>query len=301
MLRGTSSVKLDGCPIAKRCQGADTTLRSICVIIASLAIVFLFFQIPVVQAAGQGLDVKLPGSVELPALGDKGTLSDNVHLPENVQCGFNLVVPSALKRQYRLTRQGKIRHWDLEVNVLAGPVGAFTLSNGQLFFQWDKKATKEIRDDLQNCLLEIAIDGNIHPMQLRTPTVGSSFGITYKNEGLIPKAQVKRGKTEIEIRKEAVVGAPMAAEELKYQVSPSAPNRWPSTLRNPFPVEAVPLRQHILWGSAKNIKRGGTLDVKFEWDVEAEGDRIAILQTQKYKIKTGWRPLLGDDIRQHWG
>ena len=300
LLRGTSPLKLDGCPNAKRCQGTDTTLRSICVIIASLAIVFLFLESPVVQAAQQNLNVKLPGSVELPALGDKGTLTDNVHLPENVQCDFNLVVPSVLKRRYRLTRQGKTRHWDLEVSVLVGPVGAFTINNGKLFFQWDKKANKTIRDDLQNCLLEIGIDGNIHPMQLRTPTVGSSFGITHKNEGTIPNAGVKKRPGEVEIRKEAVVGAPIAAEGLQYQVSPSATNLWPVTPRNPFPVEAVPLRTHISWGSAKNIKKGGTLDVRFEWDVEADRDRIAILQTQKYKIKTGWRPLLGGDIKQHW-
>ncbi len=124
--------------------------------------------------------------------------------------------------------------------------------------------------------------------------VGSSFEITYQNAAPIPKTRVKRFRDRLEIRKEAVIDAPIAAKALMYQVGPSQPNLWPSA---PFPVKAVLQEQHI----SDNVKKKrGTLNIKFEWECEVKGNQIAIVQTQKYKIKTGWRPLLGDDIRQHW-
>ncbi|MDP7267297.1 MAG: hypothetical protein QF408_03925 [Pirellulales bacterium] len=124
--------------------------------------------------------------------------------------------------------------------------------------------------------------------------VGSSFEITYQNAAPIPKTRVKRFRDRLEIRKEAVIDAPIAAKALMYQVGPSQPNLWPSA---PFPEKAVPQEQHI----SDNVKKKrGALNIKFEWECEVSGNQIAIVQTQKYKIKTGWRPLLGDDIRQHW-
>ncbi len=124
--------------------------------------------------------------------------------------------------------------------------------------------------------------------------VGSSFEITYQNAAPIPKTRVKRFRDRLEIRKEAVIDAPIAAKALLYQVGPSQPNLWPSA---PFPEKAVPQEQHI----SDNVKKKrGALNIKFEWECEVSGNQIAIVQTQKYKIKTGWRPLLGDDIRQHW-
>ena len=78
--------------------------------------------------------------------------------------------------------------------------------------------------------------------------VGSSFEITYQNAASIPKTRVKRFRDRLEIRKEAVIDAPIAAKALMYQVGPSQPNLWPSA---PFPEKAVPQEQHI----SDNVKK----------------------------------------------